>query len=140
MKKITTIIAALVFFPLFVESLWAGENFKLRVEGPEARYNMVRVTNNSSLPSLDCTVYLLSKDGEKYTVRSSVGFFRTNGSGDTDSKKFDLNRGDWLGVALPDGIENVSCVISYLDLPIWDIVEITIINVSGGAYSVGQEF
>ena len=140
MKKFTTILAILALCPLFVGTLWAGENFKLRVEGPEAEYNLVRVTNNSQHQSLECTVYLLDKNGEKYTVRSAVGTYHVYNRGDTDSNKIKLRRGDWLGVVLPEGIENVSCIISYMDLPFFDVVDISIIDGSDKGYSAGQEF
>ncbi len=139
MKKFATIIAILAFCPLFVESIFAGESFKLPVEGPEAEYNLVRVINNSQYQNLQCIVYLLDKKEDKYTVRSAVGTYSLEGNGDKDSKKVDLRRGDYLGISLPDGIENVSCVISYLDLPVLDIVEISIVDGSN-TYSVGQEF
>ncbi len=138
MKKFAILLAALAFCPMFVGRMLAGENFKLLVEGPEAEYNLVRVINNSQHANLNCTVYLLNKDGEKYTVRSAVGGYSVHSSGGTDSKKIKVYRGDWLGVVLPDDVDDVSCIISYIDLPVFDVVEISIINST--ALSVGAEF
>lgn len=134
MKKI--IVLALVLMASI--SAAAQNNIKLKVEGPEASYNLVRVENHTGFSNFDLTVYSLNETEGKFTVKSTLGTFSLKEKGDIDSVKTRVYSGQWLGVALPEGMENVKAVVTYKDLPLFDIVYIILTDEN--TVPVGEEF
>lgn len=121
-------------------SLAAGakNNIKLKIEGPEDSYNMIKVCNQTNFVDFDVTVYALTERDGKLVVASGLGNFKLEDKEDTDSAKVKVRFGQWIGVSLPDGMENVQAVVTYLDLPVFDIIVITLTESS--AVDVGEEF
>lgn len=134
MKKVL-LFALAVFASL---SVIAKNNIKLKIEGPEKSYNMVRVTNQTGFSDFDLTVYFLQERDGKMVVSSALGNFVLKGTGDTDSVRVRAGSGQWIGVALPEGMEGVQAVLTYKDLPAFDIVQIVLIE--GNSPDVGEEF
>lgn len=119
-------------------SLAAQNNVKLKVEGPEASYNLVRVENHTDFSNFELTVYTLNESDGKFSVKSTLGSFSLKEKGDIDSVKTRVFAGQWLGVAIPEGMEKVKAVLIYKDLPMFDIVYIVLTEENAPA--VGEEF
>lgn len=118
-------------------SLLAKNNVKLKIEGPEDAYNMVKVINQTSFADFNLTIYFLEENGDKMIVSSTLGNYFLKGTGDTDTVKVKTTQGQCIGVALPDGMEDVQVVLTYVDLPFFDIVQIVL---SEDTIKVGDEF
>jgi len=127
-----TLLAALSF------AAGAKNNIKLKIEGPEDSYNMIKVCNQTNFVDFDVTVYALTERDGKLVVANGLGNFKLEDRDDTDSAKAKVRFGQWIGVSLPDGMENVQAVVTYLDLPVFDIIVITLTESS--AVDVGEEF
>lgn len=96
----------------------------LKVEGDEDRYNMIRVVNATNQTDFQCRVVLLNENEE---MKSMYGIFKLEQTGDHDSCKGWVNKGDLLGVEMPkDYPVKVNATISYMDYPLFDIVVITL--------------
>lgn len=134
MKK----ILLLTLMALFSLSVFAQNNIKLKIEGPEESYNMVRVNNQTSFSNFNLTIYFLQEDGDKMVVSSTLGNYFLKGKDDTDSVKVRTRMGQWIGIALPAGMESVQAVLTYVDLPLFDIVFITLTDEN--TVKVGEEF
>lgn len=136
MKRFSLIISLLMVFILGAQ---ADNKFRLKVDGPEKTYNMVRVINQSHYAEFTCTVFFLEakKDGT-FLTGSAVGTYTLKESGDTDSNRVRVKNGEWLGIKLPEGIADVNVSISYKDMPMFDIVDLVITD--GTAPAVGEEF
>lgn len=115
-----------------------AHNTKFQVEGPEKSYNMVRVTNQTHYTGLECTVYFLEEQDGKLVVSSSLGHFTLAGKDDTDSNRVRVSRGQWLGVSLSDEYEGVNVLMTYKDMPLFDIIQIVLTE--GSDPAIGQEF
>lgn len=131
-------IVFIAFMMLAWVGAWAGNNIKIKVEGPEEAYNLVRVVNQTSFSDFNLTVYYLRDSEGKQVVESVLGRFDLKGKGDVDSVKAKTVFGQWLGVLLPDEMSEVQAIITYKDLPAFDIVYITLVE--GNAMKVGEEF
>lgn len=118
-------------------SLFAKNNIKLKIEGPEEEYNMVRVVNKTSFSDFNLTIYSLKEDGEKLVVDSALGSYYLKGKDDIDSVRVRTKMGQWIGVALPDGMETVTALLTYVDLPLFDIV---LVVLTEEAMQAGEEF
>ena len=91
------------------------------VDGPEAKYNQIRVVNETSQTDFSCRVFVLS--GENDENKTLYGVFNLKGHGDHDSNAKWLDRGTKVLVEVPaEFAEDVSLAVEYLDRPIFDIV------------------
>lgn len=134
MKKI--LILALVLMASI--SAAAQNNIKFKIEGPEESYNLIRVENHTSFSDFELTVYLLKETEGKMVVNSALGTFSLKEKGDIDSVKTRLRAEQWIGVSLPEGMEKVKAVMTYKDLPLFDIVYIVLTDEN--TVAVGDEF
>lgn len=102
-----------------------AQNLKpFTVEGPEDRYNMVRLINETSQDTINCRVVLLDDNGENKEI---FGVYSLNGKQDHDSKVKWVNRGTKLAVEMPkDFPTEVSIAVEYVDRPVWDFILIHI--------------
>lgn len=136
MKKIVLALFSLV--AVASAALAYEETNKIvRVEGPERTYNMVRITNNTHYTDFSCTVYVLAEDGGRFWVDSTLGVFHLGEYDDTDSNTYRVERGMYLGIKLPEGMEDVTPLVTYKDLPLFDIVKIILTE---DGYAGGEEF
>ncbi len=139
MKKLSFALLIL----LFAGFTASAENFKVKIEGPERSYNQMRITNNTSHSDFDCKVYSLKQKDGKFIIKETLGVFHLKENGDTDSCRMDLKRNSYVGISLPEDFGEVSYIVTYQDLPFFDIVEVSISDGSIDKYGdtpVGQEF
>jgi len=121
MKKIFTVL----FISLLFGALSASENLKVKVRGHEHLYNQVRVTNNTNLTDFDVKVYILSETSdEKFVVKQFYGQYHLKEFDDTDTCAGFVERGQILGITLPEGAENINCSVVYKDYPFFDVIQI----------------
>lgn len=116
-----------------------AEKIRFTVGGSEGRYNQIKVINQTKASNFDCIAYFLDKDGEKYIAREPLGAFHLDktGSRDTCTNIKLISQGEHIGIAVPDEVGAVSYVVSYKDYPLFDIIEITLLD---GESPLGKEF
>jgi len=116
-----------------------AEKIRFTVGGSEGRYNQIKVINQTKACDFDCIAYFLDKDGEKYIAREPLGAFHLDktGSRDTCTNIRLINQGEHIGILVPDEVGQLSYVVSYKDYPLFDIIEITILD---GESPLGKEF
>ena len=104
----------------------SAQNLKpFTVEGPEGRYNMIRVVNETSQDTLTCRVVVL---GEENQTKEIYGTYNLTSKFDHDSKTKWVDRGAKMALEMPkDFPVETSIAIEYVDRPIWDFI---IIHVS----------
>lgn len=124
MKKI--ILFALLLCGGIVAS---AQNIKpFTVEGPEDRYNMIRVVNETSQDSLTCRVVIL---GEGDQTTQIYGTYHLTSKNDHDSNTRWVDRGARMALEMPkDFPVETSIAIEYVDRPIWDFIVIHISDAS----------
>lgn len=124
MKKI--ILFALLLCGGIVAS---AQNIKpFTVEGPEERYNMIRVVNETSQDSLTCRVVIL---GESNQTTQIYGTYQLTSKNDHDSNARWVDRGARMALEMPkDFPVETSIAIEYVDRPIWDFIVIHISDAS----------
>ena len=107
----------------------SAQNLKpFTVEGPEGRYNMIRVVNETSQDTLTCRVVVL---GEENQTKEIYGTYNMTSKFDHDSKTKWVDRGTKMALEMPkDFPVETSIAIEYVDRPIWDFI---IIHVSDAA-------
>ena len=133
-KTILMLICTLLSFA----GLYA-EKIRFTVGGSEGRYNQIKVVNQTKASNFDCIAYFLDKDGEKYIAREPLGAFHLDktGSRDTCTNIKLISQGEHIGILVPDEVGPVSYVVSYKDYPLFDIIEITLLD---GESPLGKEF
>ena len=90
------------------------------VEGPEDKYNMLRIVNETSQDTINCRVVLLDDNGEKKEI---FGSYHLDGKRDHDSQVKWIERGTKMAVELPkDCPVEVSIAVEYVDRPVWDFI------------------
>ena len=104
----------------------SAQNLKpFTVEGPEGRYNMIRVVNETSQDTLTCRVVVL---GEEDQTKEIYGTYNLTSKFDHDSKTKWVDRGAKMALEMPKDFPiETSIAIEYVDRPIWDFI---IIHVS----------
>ena len=104
----------------------SAQNLKpFTVEGPEGRYNMIRVVNETSQDTLTCRVVVL---GEENQTKEIYGTYNMTSKFDHDSKTKWVDRGAKMALEMPKDFPiETSIAIEYVDRPIWDFI---IIHVS----------
>lgn len=135
MKKIFVFMLCALFC---LGGLYA-EKIRFTVGGSEGRYNQIKVVNQTKSSNFDCIAYFLDKDGEKYIAREPLGAFHLDktGSRDTCTNIKLISQGEHIGILVPDEVGPVSYVVSYKDYPLFDIIEITLLD---GESPLGKEF
>ena len=100
----------------------SAQNLKpFTVEGPEGRYNMIRVVNETSQDTLCCRVVYV--DGENAT--QIFGVYNLNSKLDHDSKVKWVDRGTKLALEIPkDFPVETNIAVEYVDRPVWDFIVI----------------
>lgn len=132
MKKIV-----LAFFSLlFCLSALSAEHIKFTVDGTEHRYNQIRIVNNTR-QDFDCTAYILEKRGDKFVAQEALGVFHLKNGNEYDTCTKFIHRGTHIGIDVPESAGNVTYVVSYKDYPLFDIIEVTLID---GESPLGKEF
>ena len=133
-KTILMLVCTLLSFA----ALYA-EQIRFTVGGSDGRYNQIKVVNQTKASNFDCIAYFLDKDGEKYIAREPLGAFHLDktGSRDTCTNIKLISQGEHIGILVPDEVGPVSYVVSYKDYPLFDIIEITLLD---GESPLGKEF
>ncbi len=125
LKKFTASKALLLTMLLMGGICASAQNMKpFTVEGPEDRYNMIRVVNETSLDSLNCRIVIVNDLSE---VKELYGVYNLKGKFDKDSKTKWVTRGTDMALEMPkDCPIEVSIAVEYVDRPIWDFIIIHI--------------
>lgn len=120
MKKIV-LMAILLCGGLFA----SAQNLKpFTVEGPEEKYNMIRVINETSEDSLFCRVVYLNEENQASEV---YGVYNLKSKHDHDSNAKWLDRGAKMALEMPkDFPVETSIAVEYVDRPVWDFLIIHI--------------
>ena len=107
----------------------SAQNLKpFTVEGPEGRYNMIRVVNETSQDTLTCRVVVL---GEENQTKEIYGTYNLTSKFDHDSKTKWVDRGVKMALEMPkDFPVETSIAIEYVDRPIWDFIIIHVSDAS----------
>ena len=134
MKKILLLFAAVIMtigVAAQEQAKVPGQNkMAFTVEGPEERYNQIRVINHTSLSDFQCRVVYLNDDN---SVKALLGVYNLKGYDDTDSHANDLKRGYRIGIQMPNDFPaTVTFSIEYKDYPFYDAVLIYINETSSG--------
>lgn len=101
----------------------SAQNLKpFTVEGPEGRYNMIRVVNETSQDTLTCRVVVLGEDDQSKEI---YGTYYLKSKGDHDSNAKWVDRGAKMALEMPkDFPVETSIAVEYVDRPIWDFIVI----------------
>lgn len=139
MKKIIFFFLSMVC----LSSVFAAENLKIKVDGPESSYNQLRITNNTDYSDFDVNVYLLEEKDNKYIIKEMLGTFHLNGKDDTDSCRMNLKNGQVIGISLPKDFEEIVYTATYQDLPFFDIMQLKLTSKAVDDFGndpIGKEF
>lgn len=122
MRKIFFFLAALMTAAVVM----AENKMSFTVNGPENRYNRIKVVNHSSYSNFECRVFVLNEDesaGELY------GIYNLKGYDDADSKTRWVDRNTKLSISFPDELPGeVDFLVEYKDYPLYDFIVIYITN------------
>lgn len=100
----------------------AVQRITIDVQGPESKYNQIRVVNETSQENFRCRVVRLTTEGEP---SETFGVYDLKEKGDSDSKTNWVYQGEHFVLDLPkDFPVEVSYTIEYQDLPLFDAVVI----------------
>ena len=107
----------------------SAQNLKpFTVEGPEGRYNMIRVVNETSQDTLTCRVVVLGEDDQSKEI---YGTYYLKSKGDHDSNAKWVDRGAKMALEMPkDFPVETSIAVEYVDRPIWDFIVIHVSDAS----------
>ncbi len=125
MKRFVFFVCSLVM------ALAAGaqQHMSFVVQGAEERYNQIRIVNRTSVADFRCRVVKLSEDNQ---ILSVYGDYELNGYDDADSHVGWVERGEKVGVQMPnDFAVPVSVSVEYKDYPVFDIIVIYIGDTNG---------
>ena len=103
----------------------SAQNLKpFTVEGPEDRYNMIRVVNETSQDTITCRVVIL---GEENQTKEIYGTYLLTSKNDHDSNTKWVDRGANMALEMPkDFPVETSIAVEYVDRPVWDFLIIHI--------------
>ena len=120
MRKFFFILAALMMSAVVV----AENKMSFTVNGPENRYNRIKVVNHSSYSNFECRVFVLNADesaGELY------GIYNLKGYDDADSNTRWVEKNTKLEISIPDELPGeVDYLVEYKDFPLYDFIIIYI--------------
>ncbi len=135
MKKIFLLLVAMV---TFLPCLFA-EHIKFAVNGPEKRYNQIRIVNNTQKEDFTCKAYFLEERDGKFFTQEAIGVFHLLGekSYDTCTSIKLFKNGMHIGITVPDEIGAFSYVVSYKNYPLFDIIEVSLFDEES---PIGKEF
>lgn len=107
----------------------SAQNLKpFTVEGPEDKYNMVRVVNETSQDTLNCRVVYLNENGEASNI---YGVYNLDGKLDHDSEVKWLYKGTKMALEMPkDFPVETTIAVEYVDRPVWDFIIIHVTDAS----------
>ena len=120
MRKFFFILAALMMSAVVV----AENKMSFTVNGPENRYNRIKVVNHSSYSNFECRVFVLNADesaGELY------GIYHLKSYDDADSNTRWVEKNTKLEISIPDELPGeVDYLVEYKDFPLYDFIIIYI--------------
>lgn len=107
----------------------SAQNIKpFTVEGPEGKYNMIRVVNETSQDTLTCRVVIL---GEENQTKEIYGTYNLTSKFDRDSKTKWVDRGTKMALEMPkDFPVETTIAVEYVDRPVWDFIVIHVTDAS----------
>lgn len=114
-----------LFAALMTAAVVMAENkMSFTVNGPENRYNRIKVVNHSSYSNFECRVFVLNEDesaGELY------GIYNLKGYDDADSNTRWVEKNTKLEISIPDELPGeVDFLVEYKDYPLYDFIIIYI--------------
>ena len=102
----------------------AENKMSFTVNGPENRYNRIKVVNHSSYSNFECRVFVLNADesaGELY------GIYHLKSYDDADSNTRWVEKNTKLEISIPDELPGeVDYLVEYKDFPLYDFIIIYI--------------
>ena len=120
MRKFFFLLAALMMAAVVM----AENKMSFTVNGPENRYNRIKVVNHSSYSNFECRVFVLNEDesaGELY------GIYNLKGYDDADSNTRWVEKNTKLEISIPDKLPGeVDFLVEYKDYPLYDFIIIYI--------------
>jgi len=107
----------------------SAQNLKpFTVEGPEDKYNMIRVVNETSQDTLSCRVVFLNEENQSGEI---YGVYNMTARYDHESTVKWVDRGMKMAVEFPKDFPiETSVTVEYVDRPIWDFITIHITDSS----------
>ena len=107
----------------------SAQNIKpFTVEGPEGKYNMIRVVNETSQDTLTCRIVIL---GEENQTKEIYGTYNLTSKFDRDSKTKWVDRGTKMALEMPkDFPVETTIAVEYVDRPVWDFIVIHVTDAS----------
>ena len=122
MRKFFFLFAALMTAAVVV----AENKMSFTVNGPENRYNRIKVVNHSSYSNFECRVFVLNEDesaGELY------GIYNLKGYDDADSNTRWVEKNTKLEISIPDELPGeVDFLVEYKDYPLYDLIVIYFVD------------
>ena len=109
---------------MMAAGVMAENKMSFVVNGPEERYNRIKVVNHTSFSDIECRVVLLNEDD---SVRELYGIYKLKGFDDADSNTHFVDRNTKLGILFPDELSGeVDFLVEYKDYPLYDFIIIYI--------------
>lgn len=106
--------------------VWCAQRITFTVEGPESSYNQIRIVNETATAEFRCRITRLKADGE---VGELYGVYELKAAGDTDTNTKKVRNGEQFVLDMPkDFPTEVGYAIEYVDLPLFDMVVIHLIE------------
>ena len=91
------------------------------VQGPENRYNQIRVVNETSRTDFKCRIIILNEDGSDSS--EVYGVYELKEKGDSDSNTKKISKGTKLKIQKPkDFPVELDFMVEYKDYPMFDVV------------------
>lgn len=117
-------------------------NIKFQVTGSKDSYMQLKLINNTNYINFACKAFKLRMDqaGNFIPDPMTEKTFFLKGRDDSEYFKMDAARGEWIGIAFPPGIEDITYSVSYRNTFIIDGVDVTLMDVSSNTTNFDTNF
>jgi len=117
-------------------------NFKFQVSGQKDSYMQLKIVNSTSYANFACKAYRLisGQNGALVPDYSSEKTYFLKGRDDAEYFKVDARRGEWIGIAFPPGIDNITYAVSYRNTFIIDGIDVTLMDATSSTTNFDTNF
>ncbi|MBR3558649.1 MAG: hypothetical protein IKN78_07235 [Bacteroidales bacterium] len=108
------------------------------VQGPEKKYNQIRIVNETSQTNFKCRVLILNEDGSD--SKEVYGVYELKEKGDSDFNTNKILQGTKLKIQKPKGFPvELDFNVEYKNIPLFDIIIIHLFDKGADANAAPSE-
>lgn len=115
---------------------------KFQVNGSKDSYLQLKLINKTSFSNFSCKAYKLRPDANGNFIPDLTSersyFLKENGDGEFCS--MNAQRGEWIGLSFPEGINNITFTTAYRNAFIIDGIDVTLLDVTSATSNYDMKF